>query len=73
MFRKCLDLMRMVLGSVTYSHSAAAGSIVTRDTTETVTIQLSKGGRKLVVEPGVRIFIDMVGIRTSLADPPAAS
>ncbi|EPS96416.1 hypothetical protein FOMPIDRAFT_1053342, partial [Fomitopsis schrenkii] len=51
-----------------------AGSVVTRDTTETVTIQLSKleGGRNLAVEPGVRIFIDMVGIHydpETFADP----
>lgn len=51
-----------------YAYSPAAGSVVTRDTTETVTIQLSKleGGRNLAVEPGVRIFIDMVGIRAFL-------
>ncbi|CCL98881.1 uncharacterized protein FIBRA_00888 [Fibroporia radiculosa] len=41
-----------------------AGSIVTRDTTQTITLKLSaqNGDRTLVLPPGVRIMIDMVGV-----------
>lgn len=48
--------------------SVAGGAMLTRDTTATVVLKLpdEDGDKTLVVPPGMRILVDMIGIRELL-------